>query len=231
MSGKMMVELRACVLELEKWKEGKSVILCGKGLNFCSGGDLDFARASGTPEEGSYMSVFMQDILKRFRKLPFVTVSLVHGPALGGGSELSVLSDYILVTKNVKLGFVHGRMGLMTAWGGTTRLRQIIGDRKAMEMLLTGKVHTAQECLEIGLAYRIVDTANRLEEALEFVRTLTVFHCSIVQSYKQVMVVAGEESFENALTFESSVFSPKWGSDLNREALSKRLKHVTESKL
>ncbi|KAG5898939.1 hypothetical protein JTB14_004663 [Gonioctena quinquepunctata] len=52
-----------------------------------------------------------------------------------------------------------------------------------------------------------------------------------VQSYKQVMVVAGEESFENALTFESSVFSPKWGSDLNREALSKRLKHVTESKL
>lgn len=46
---------------------------------------------------------------------------MIHGPALGGGSELAVFSDYILVTENVKLGFVHGKMGLSTAWGGGTR--------------------------------------------------------------------------------------------------------------
>lgn len=71
--GKMMVDFRKCVIELEHWKEGKAVILCGNDGFFCSGGDLDFARATGTPKEGFDMSCWMQDILKRFRRLPLVS--------------------------------------------------------------------------------------------------------------------------------------------------------------
>lgn len=117
----MMVDFRSCVDELEKWKEGKCILLCGLGQNFCSGGDLDFARSAGTPKEGYYMSCIMQDILKRFRRLPLISVSLVHGPTLGGGAEISIFSDYILVADDVQLGFVHGKMGLITAFGATTR--------------------------------------------------------------------------------------------------------------
>ncbi|CAG9813983.1 unnamed protein product [Phaedon cochleariae] len=336
MSGKMMVDLGKCVSKLEKWETGKAVIILGAGENFCSGGDLDFAKATGTAKEGFYMSYYMQDTLKRFRKLPMVSVSLVHGPAVGGGSELAVFADYILVTDNAKLGFVHGKMGIITAWGGGTSdqqygfrngrsptsaalsvkekivdgleqgyhmgitlcdlskvfdcvsheilleklnyyvvrgvtlsliesylsdrfrtvyyndelsdfkgvrfgvpqgsvlgpllLVQILGERKATEMLLSSKMYNAQECLEIGIAYKILSTANRIQEALNFVRKLTVSHSSIVRSFKKVLDVATKEDFETSLSFECEEFSPKWGSDLNKDALQRKIHHVKEEK-
>lgn len=73
-----MVDFRNCVLELENWREGKAVILCGDGGNFSSGGDLDFARATGTPEEGFKMSFYMQDTLKRYRNLKLVVMFFIY---------------------------------------------------------------------------------------------------------------------------------------------------------
>lgn len=70
-----MVDLRNCITELENWSEGKAVILRGDGDLFCSGGDLDFAKATGTAEGGLHMSIWMHDILKRFRSLPLVCIS------------------------------------------------------------------------------------------------------------------------------------------------------------
>lgn len=119
--GRMMVDFRDCVEELERWEEGKALILHGKDGNFCSGGDLDFARASGFPEAARGMSTWMQDALTRLHRLPMVSVCLVQGFALGGGAEIAVSCDYILAAENAKLGFVHGKMGIITAWGGATR--------------------------------------------------------------------------------------------------------------
>lgn len=73
-----MVDFGNCVIELENWKEGKAVILCADGENFCSGGDLDFATAIGTPENGFKMSYFMQDVLKRYRNLKLVFIIFSH---------------------------------------------------------------------------------------------------------------------------------------------------------
>lgn len=50
-----------------------------------------------------------------------ISFSLVNGLAIGGGSELAVYSDYVICTENSKIGFVHGKMGITTAWGGGTR--------------------------------------------------------------------------------------------------------------
>lgn len=116
-----MVQMRDCIEDLEKWEEGKAVILYGKGNNFCSGADLDFARKTHTEVGGMQISTWMQDILKRLQNLPLISICLIHGPTLGGGAELSVFCDYIIAADTVKYGFVHGKMGIITSFGGCTR--------------------------------------------------------------------------------------------------------------
>ncbi|XP_050510885.1 ethylmalonyl-CoA decarboxylase-like [Diabrotica virgifera virgifera] len=225
-SGKMYVDFMKCVQELENWKNGKAFILYGEGTNFCAGGDLDFAKKESNSTAGYYMSYYMHHVLKKIRKLPLISVSLVHGATVGGGAEISTFCDYILVSDNTKLGFVQGRMGITTAWGGGTRLVQIVGQRKALEFLASGKVFNAQECLKLDLAYKIVSAEQRLEQALDFVRGLTAFHSTITQSMKLVTEVASEESLEKSLDFERNEFYTKWGSDINKEAVSKNIKFV-----
>lgn len=77
-----MVDLQHIVNELDLWKEGKGVILKGSGQNFCSGGDLDFARSTGTADEGFMMATFMHNILTKFQQLPLISVALVEGVGL-----------------------------------------------------------------------------------------------------------------------------------------------------
>lgn len=78
-SGKMMGDLLNVVTQLEDWKTGKGVMLCGSGGNFCSGGDLNFARGTGNADDGFRMATFMDSVLSRFQTLPLISVALVEG--------------------------------------------------------------------------------------------------------------------------------------------------------
>lgn len=91
MSGRMMVKLAEIVDELERWQDGKAVILNGLNKTFCSGADLTVARSILTHEEGEMMCSFMHDTVLRFKALPFISVAAVQGQALGGGAEASII--------------------------------------------------------------------------------------------------------------------------------------------
>ncbi|KAJ3623003.1 hypothetical protein MTP99_019263 [Tenebrio molitor] len=225
-SGKMMVQLRKCVEELENWKEGKAVFLCGLGGNFCSGGDLVFAKASGTPKKATQMCDWMQDTLSRLQRLPMFSVCLIQGPTLGGGAEISIFSDFIIATEDVKFGFVQGKMGIITAWGGGTRLVQKIGHKKALDLFLTSQILSAEDCVQHGIADHIVPVEDCFRKALEWIDLRLLHHRQIIRSFKNVVNKAATDTFDNSLKYEKSLFSVTWGGEINREALKKNIKHV-----
>ncbi|RZC37384.1 ECH domain containing protein [Asbolus verrucosus] len=225
-SGKMMVQFRKCVEQLEQWKEGKAVLLCGLGGNFCSGGDLDFARASGTQKSALNMSNWMQDTLRRLQKLPLFSVCLIQGPTLGGGAEISTYCDFIIATEDVKYGFVHGKLGIITAWGGTTRLVKKVGAKKALNLLLTSQILSASDCLDSNIADHIVPVQDCLARAIEWIDTRLQHPPVIVRSFKKAVYQAATDTTENSFNYEKKLFSLTWGSELNRAALAKNIKHV-----
>ncbi|KAF5287183.1 hypothetical protein FQR65_LT12312 [Abscondita terminalis] len=186
-SGQMMVDLRDCVENLESWGTGRGVIINGRGAMFCSGGDLNFARAS-TPQDGYDMSVWMQDALVRLQKLSLVSCCLVHGACLGGGSEVSVFCDYIVAADDVKYGFVEGRMGITSAWGGGCKLVQKVGRRKALDLLLTCKIMSAEECLAAGLVDLVVSTSNALEETRAWFLSKLQLEREIIRATKRIIL-------------------------------------------
>nr|SVE77020.1 EOG090X06RW [Daphnia lumholtzi] len=93
-------------------------------------------------------------------------IALIQGKALGGGAELATACDFRLFTENGEIGFVQGRMGVVTGWGGGTRLVQLLGQHRALELLLTSRQIAAPEAVALGLANGIT-TSSELTEAVE----------------------------------------------------------------
>ena len=88
-SGSMAVQFNEVITTLEKWNEGRVVILSGSKNQFCSGGDLkNFMSRLVTPQKGAMMCQYMQQLMLRFSALPYLNVALIQGNTLGGGAEV-----------------------------------------------------------------------------------------------------------------------------------------------
>lgn len=211
MSGKMMAELIDAIERLEEWKTGKGVLIHGAGVGFCSGGDLDFIRKSESSTLGSDLSRILTGALHRLSALPIVSVAYVHGfGALGGGAEIAIAADFLVMSPCSRIGFVHGKMGLTPAWGGATRLLQTVGRKKTLELLLTARLIPTEEAREIGIAQRCGD----LNFAESFLKSLCVLSPSLIGAMKSTL--NGDEE---------AVFVSMFGGEENKKALAARIKH------
>lgn len=98
LSGKMISQLTEIIDELYAWPEGRGLLVCGYGQTFCSGSDLTSVRETANQEWGLDLANVMQYNLRRIQLLPMISVALIEGYALGGGSELATATDMRLMT-------------------------------------------------------------------------------------------------------------------------------------
>ena len=100
-----------------------------------------------------------QHIFNRLADLKIPTVAAIHGASAGGGYEVALACDYRVASDApaTRIGLPETGLGLLPAWGGCTRLPRLIGAEKAAEVILKGKLYSAQEALKIGL----VDESHR----------------------------------------------------------------------
>nr|XP_013814455.1 PREDICTED: ethylmalonyl-CoA decarboxylase isoform X1 [Apteryx mantelli mantelli]XP_013814456.1 PREDICTED: ethylmalonyl-CoA decarboxylase isoform X2 [Apteryx mantelli mantelli] len=227
-TGTMMLELQERVTELESWKDGKGLIVCGAGNTFCSGSDLNAVKAMSNSEDGMNICMFMQNTLTRLMRLPLISVALVQGKALGGGAELTTACDFRLMTPGSEIRFIHKQMGLVPGWGGATRLVQIVGSGAALQ-LLSGAVKVDPErALHLGLSEKTLvssDETGSLEEARAWLSLCTEGPASVIQAVKKVVTAGKELPLEAALRTEKDVFGTVWGGPANLQALVQRPKH------
>lgn len=143
---RMIDELHALCAELEA--EPRVLVLAGAGRVFASGADIAQLRERRADDarKGINTAAF-----RRVRELPLPVVAAVDGYALGGGAELAYAADIRIGTPAVKIGNPETGLGIIAAAGATWRLPQIVGEARAAEMLLTGRVLSADEALAWGL--------------------------------------------------------------------------------
>ncbi|XP_054259086.1 ethylmalonyl-CoA decarboxylase-like [Macrosteles quadrilineatus] len=223
-TGSMMVQFEEVVCTLEKWINGKGLLLYGAEGNFCSGGDLNFAQKTSSPEGGYKMATFMQNVLSRLQKIPLISVAFIDGYALGGGAELAISCDFRLFSKNASLGFVHAKMGIMPAWGGMTMAIQTLGYKTALDLVSTARLVRTPEAQNIGLCDAVVDSA---EEAKAWLSERVKWDVSATRAIKAVAANVRNSHLteEHIWDYEKKVFSPLWGGPANQQALQSKVKH------
>lgn len=181
-------------------------------------------------EDGLKMATLMQYNMARMQSLPMITMALVQGKALGGGAEIAVSTDMRIMTKSAKLGYVHSRVGIVAAWGGGSRLVQLVGPSRAVELMSSGRLVGADEALSFGLVNSIIDDANLdnqqvLEEAKAYLRAHCMGANSTIMAIKGLVNAARTLPMEQALVVEGQILSSIWGKPPHIDALNRNVKH------
>jgi enoyl-CoA hydratase len=135
----------------------RGVVLTGAGDQcFISGGDLNLIAELVRTEQSGQAVLDIGAELAAFERAPVPVVAAVQGDAFGGGCELLLLCDAVIVESHARLGFVHAKMGLTPAWGGLTRLVERVGPLEAARLLYSGERIDAAEALRLGLVNEVV---------------------------------------------------------------------------
>ncbi|WP_159611926.1 enoyl-CoA hydratase/isomerase family protein [Glutamicibacter sp. JC586] len=127
-----------------------------KGI-FASGADISQLRERRRDDA---LAGINSGIFERIAKLPMPVIAALDGFALGGGAELAYAADFRIGTPELRMGNPETNLGIIAAAGATWRLKELVGEPLAKEILMAGKVLTGQQCLDAGLITELHDAAE-----------------------------------------------------------------------
>ena len=157
-----ITELIHCFSELQKDAQILVIILTGAGEKaFVSGADINELKVADA-FGGVKKSVKGEELMFLMEGIDKVVIGAINGYALGGGCELALACDIRIASENAKFGLPEVSLGIFPGYGGTQRLPRLVGLGKAKELIFTGDLIDAQECLRIGLVEKVVPLAELL---------------------------------------------------------------------
>ncbi|HET7629557.1 MAG TPA: enoyl-CoA hydratase-related protein [Bacillales bacterium] len=162
----MLTELGDTVAQIHVDKDVRVVIFTGAGEKaFSAGADLKERKTLNDQQVRRNVKK-IRDVFSAVSDLPQPTIAAINGYALGGGFELALACDFRICVNDTKVGLPETSMAIIPGAGGTQRLPRLIGESKAMELILTARKISAEEAYELGLLTKVV-ARGQLMEACE----------------------------------------------------------------
>jgi enoyl-CoA hydratase len=158
----LLEELRLAILEFYQREDAHGLIITGEGeKSFVAGADIKEFSAIN-PKDAADFARRGQDLFRMLEISPKPVIAAVNGFALGGGCELAMACHLRIATQNAKFGQPEVTLGIIPGYGGTQRLTQLVGRGKALELMMTADIITAEEAKAIGLVNHVVGTREEL---------------------------------------------------------------------
>lgn len=197
------------------------LIITGAGEKaFVSGGDLKELGQHPERAAGERLNRIMRDALEQLTQLPIPVIAAVNGDAFGGGCEILTACDLRLAAAQARFCFAQVKNGLCTGWGGTARLVNLVGLGKAMEVLLTARLFTAQEAAQIGLVQRVVADEGGLQTAVaELAESVAALPQHALAATKRLVTAASHRPLAEVNQLETKLFVDLWSQADHLEAL------------
>ena len=178
-------------------------ILQGEGGCFCAGADLKQA-SRGAPGANRVVVAGDGPMGPTRMLLSKPVIAAVEGHAVAGGLELAIWCDLRVAARDAVFGVYCRRWGVPLIDGGTVRLPRLIGQSRAMDMILTGRGVSGDEALAMGLANRLVEPGQALAGALDLARTLADFPQRCLRADRLSALSQWGEGLDDALRAETA---------------------------
>lgn len=189
-SAQMIAELQTALDAVEK-SHSRVAIVTGAGKAFCAGMDLDMLAniAKQSPAENQEDSRRMARMFRRIWSFSKPLIAAVNGAALAGGCGIATLCDFTLAVPEAKFGYTEVRIGFLPAIVSVFLTRQI-GEKRARDLLLTGRAIEAAEAKEIGLITEVVPAEQLMDRARELASVLIAASPSSLTRAKRLLTSA-----------------------------------------
>jgi enoyl-CoA hydratase len=216
----LLQQLREAFLQFQENPAARVLIITGQGEKaFCAGADIAELRGRHISEEkqGHHLG---QDTLSTLESLGKPSIAAINGYALGGGLEMALACTFRLATPNARLGLPEINLGLIPGYGGTQRLPRLIGQAKALEMILLGKPIKAEEAERLGLLYRIVDQEQLMEECLRLAQALCQKSGLTLSLAMEAVYRGRDAALRDGLNVEADLGTIAYNTEDGREGLA-----------
>jgi len=181
--------------------DARALLITGAGEKaFCAGADIsefmgrNIVEAMAATEMG-------QNTFAKLDSLTIPSLAVINGYALGGGLELATACTLRVATANARLGVPEIKLGLIPGYGGTQRLPRLVGQGRALDMVMTGRMVGAEEALGMGLINRIVDTPA-VDGAVAYAREFAGFSLPVLRYGREAVMRADQTALAEGLLIE-----------------------------
>lgn len=201
---------------LSMCEDVRCIVITGDKKAFMAGADLSEMAARGTAEITRLNVRRMWSVIA---DCPKPLVAAVNGFAFGGGCELAMHADIIVVGEGTWMGQPEVKVGIMPGGGGTQRLFRAVGKFKAMKMILTGEPVTGRQAFDMGLASEIVEDDQVLPRALEIAVTIASMPPLAIRRTKEVALAGQDASLAAGLMLERRAFDTLFDTEDQAEGM------------
>jgi enoyl-CoA hydratase len=172
LSPEVLKQIQAEFEALGQNDEVRAIVLTGAGNHaFCAGADLKAFAGLGA-EQAKELVALGHAAFNAIEDCRKPVIAAVNNLALGGGCELAMAADIRISSDRARFGQPEVWIGLLPAWGGSTRLPRLVGPAKAKELIFTGQMINAQEAQRIGLVNKIVPDGEEVRAAMDIARAI-----------------------------------------------------------
>jgi methylglutaconyl-CoA hydratase len=193
-------ELREALREFAADADVRVVLLAAEGADFCAGADLTalFALLDASASEQLKDAEALGDVFRVMREMPQVVVAAVRGRALAGGAGLATGCDIVIAEEGARFGYPEVRVGFVAAMV-MALLRRQIGEKRAFELVATGRQVPAREALELGLVSRVVGTEDFESAVEQLVSELSAMPAHALRTTKRLFYSLDATNFEEGI--------------------------------
>lgn len=205
LNGEVRCALVGALDALRSDDDVRAIVLTGAGEKaFIAGADIgEFKDMTAVMQ---YRKMQASNIYSEMERMPKPIIAMINGFCLGGGCELAMACDIRVASDRARLGQPEINLGIIPGGGGTQRLPRLVGEGRAMKLIYTGEMVSAEEAERIGLVDQVVPADELKERTLELARVIASKSPIALQAAKESILAARRMPMDEGLKFERAWF-------------------------